>query len=116
MAFLHPTVELNQCNQRLSVFRAYPLVLFILCVCVCASCQIHKPITISTSPFRRGTHWRQTVFYLSEQLTVERGERIEGQIACEPNKKNPRDLNITIRYSFDGKHMKAQSSRLYNMR
>lgn len=52
----------------------------------------HKPIRFSTSPCSRVTHWKQTVFYLEDTLTVCEGEEITGLIACKPNEKNPRDL------------------------
>jgi hypothetical protein len=32
----------------------------------------HKPIHFSTSPTARSTHWKQTVFYLHDTLTVSR--------------------------------------------
>ena len=34
------------------------------------------------------THWKQTVFYLEDYLTVRRGEEITGSIALQPNEKN----------------------------
>ena len=66
----------------------------------------HKPIRFSTGPHTKYTHWKQTVFYLREVLTVEEGEQIEGQLTNKPNSKNKRDLDIGISYRFqpeDGK-------------
>jgi protein arginine N-methyltransferase 1 len=36
---------------------------------------LHKPVSFSTGPAARTTHWKQTVFYLEDTLTVrpERG-------------------------------------------
>lgn len=34
------------------------------------------------------THWKQTVFYLEDYLTVRRGEEITGTVAMKPNEKN----------------------------
>lgn len=34
------------------------------------------------------THWKQTVFYLEDYLTVRRGEEITGSVAMKPNEKN----------------------------
>lgn len=61
----------------------------------------HKPIRFSTGPHTKYTHWKQTVFYLREVLTVEAGERISGFLSNKPNDKNKRDLDIKIDYSFD---------------
>ena len=61
----------------------------------------HKPIRFSTGPHTRYTHWKQTVFYLREVLTVEQGERIEGSLVNRPNEKNKRDLDIRIEYRLN---------------
>lgn len=76
----------------------------------CAFTQVHKPIAFSTSPFATYTHWKQTVFYLQEALTVCNGEEIVGHIKCARNPKNPRDLDIAIDTSFQGKCMPAHSA------
>lgn len=34
------------------------------------------------------THWKQTVFYLEDYLTVRRGEELYGTISMKPNAKN----------------------------
>src|SRR5579875_3755184 len=36
--------------------------------------KCHKPIKFSTGPHTKYTHWKQTVFYLHDVLTVEEGE------------------------------------------
>mmetsp|Transcript_31569 Transcript_31569/g.32142 ORF Transcript_31569/g.32142 Transcript_31569/m.32142 type:complete len:399 (+) Transcript_31569:117-1313(+) len=79
--------------------------------------QIHKPLILSTSPHSKYTHWKQTVFYLSDSLTVSQGEIIEGRILCAPNNKNPRDLDITIQHRFSGKNCEPISrSQEYRIR
>jgi protein arginine N-methyltransferase 1 len=70
----------------------------------CAFTQVHKPIGFSTAPFCRYTHWKQTIFYLEDNLVVCKGEEIEGTISCKPNKKNPRDLDIGVSLDFQGEH------------
>lgn len=42
----------------------------------------------STAPDAASTHWKQTVFYLEDYLTVKKGEEIFGSIAVRPNEKN----------------------------
>ena len=61
----------------------------------------HKPIRFSTGPHTKYTHWKQTVFYLREVLTVEQGEQIQGVLRNKPNDKNKRDLDIKISYRLD---------------
>ncbi|KAI9500480.1 S-adenosyl-L-methionine-dependent methyltransferase [Coemansia spiralis] len=63
----------------------------------------HKPIYFSTGPFAKYTHWKQAVFYTQNTLTVCKGDTIKGRIGCAPNAENPRDLDITIDYSMEGK-------------
>lgn len=61
----------------------------------------HKPIRFSTGPHTKYTHWKQTVFYLREVLTVEEGEQIKGVLENKPNEKNKRDLDIKISYRLE---------------
>ena len=58
----------------------------------------HKPVRFSTGPHTKYTHWKQTVFYLKDVLTVEAGEQIKGELTCAPNDDNRRDLDIALTY------------------
>ncbi len=82
----------------------------------CAFTQVHKPIGFSTSPFCRYTHWKQTLFYFEDNLTICDGETIKGQIACKPNKKNPRDLDISLSLNFHGIHSKVDKQMDFRLR
>lgn len=42
----------------------------------------------SVAPDSPYTHWKQTVFYLEEYLTVKKGEEIVGTITMKPNENN----------------------------
>jgi type I protein arginine methyltransferase len=61
----------------------------------------HKPIRFSTGPHTKYTHWKQTVFYLRDVLTVQQGEKISGVLSNKPNDKNRRDLDIKIHYKLE---------------
>jgi protein arginine N-methyltransferase 1 len=61
----------------------------------------HKPIRFSTGPHTKYTHWKQTVFYLREVLTVQQGEQIKGVLENKPNEKNKRDLDVKISYKLE---------------
>jgi type I protein arginine methyltransferase len=68
----------------------------------------HKPIRFSTGPHTKYTHWKQTVFYLREVLTVEEGETVQGFLSNKPNSKNRRDLDIKIDYELEtGDHTRS---------
>ena len=77
----------------------------------------HKPIKFSTGPHARYTHWKQTVFYLREVLTVEEGEQVRGVLESKPNEKKKRDLDIKISYHLetDDAIREAQGSCDYKM-
>lgn len=77
----------------------------------------HKPIRFSTGPHTKYTHWKQTVFYLNEVLTVQQGEKIECSLHNRPNDKNKRDLDIKLEYRLvtDDPKRAAEGSRSYKM-
>ncbi|UKZ73292.1 type I protein arginine N-methyltransferase Rmt1 [Trichoderma virens FT-333] len=60
----------------------------------------HKPIRFSTGPHTKYTHWKQTVFYIEDVLTVQNGEEVQCKLDVKPNDKNRRDLDIEIDYAF----------------
>lgn len=70
----------------------------------------HKPIRFSTGPHTKYTHWKQTVFYLKDVLTVEEGETISGVLDTRPSEKNHRDLDISISYKLDAEDMHRQAA------
>lgn len=68
----------------------------------------HKPVRFSTGPHTKYTHWKQTVFYLKDVLTVEAGESVKGVLSCKPNNDNRRDLDIVIDYEMETEDMGRQ--------
>ncbi|KAH0604441.1 uncharacterized protein H6S33_006818 [Morchella sextelata] len=77
----------------------------------------HKPIRFSTGPHAKYTHWKQTVFYLQEILTVNRGETIVGHISSKPTERNRRDLDVKIDYKLEAEdpHRSTGGSCEYKM-
>ncbi|GFY98434.1 arginine methyltransferase 11 [Actinidia rufa] len=65
--------------------------------------RCHKLTGFSTGPRSRATHWKQTVLYLEDVLTVCEGEALVGSMTVTQNKKNPRDVDIMIKYSLSGR-------------
>lgn len=75
-----------------------------------------KKVGFTTGPNSRSTHWKQTVLYLDRALPMEQDESLEGVLACRPNKKNHRDLDIAVEYKFDGKHTQVDRILRYRLR
>ncbi|ELK02584.1 Protein arginine N-methyltransferase 8 [Pteropus alecto] len=78
--------------------------------------KCHKKMGFSTAPDAPYTHWKQTVFYLEDYLTVRRGEELYGTISMKPNAKNVRDLDFTVDLDFKGQLCEISVSNDYKMR
>eukprot|EP00246_Nothoceros_aenigmaticus_P009630 TRINITY_DN252_c0_g1_i1.p1 TRINITY_DN252_c0_g1~~TRINITY_DN252_c0_g1_i1.p1 ORF type:complete len:386 (+),score=66.28 TRINITY_DN252_c0_g1_i1:257-1414(+) len=78
--------------------------------------KCHKPTSFSTGPKSRPTHWKQTVMYLEDVITICEGEAITGTLSVSPNAKNPRDLDIVLVYSFVGKRCRVSREQHFRMR
>lgn len=61
-------------------------------------------IRFFTGPKNQYTHWKQTVFYLNEMLTISKDETVKGHIRVKRMAGNPRDLDIVINTTFNGKN------------
>lgn len=61
----------------------------------------HKTIRFSTGPHTKYTHWKQTVFYFKDVLTVQNGENIQCNLMFRPNSKNRRDLDVKLDYLLE---------------
>ncbi|KAL9057179.1 MAG: hypothetical protein Q9162_002507 [Coniocarpon cinnabarinum] len=70
----------------------------------------HKPIRFSTGPHTKYTHWKQTVFYLTDELIVKHGETITGALSSRPSSENRRELDIAIQWRLDTEDPHRQSS------
>jgi protein arginine N-methyltransferase 1 len=75
----------------------------------------HKPITFSTGPHAKYTHWKQAVFYFKETLTVDHGDVITGKIKCFPGKLNPRELDIQIAFQCENQYGNVKEVEDYHM-
>ncbi|CAG0880576.1 unnamed protein product [Cyprideis torosa] len=53
-------------------------------------------VCLSTSPLTTPTHWKQTVFYCPEPISVQAGQVLAGEISCNPEKSNRRLLTVSI--------------------
>jgi len=78
--------------------------------------NLKNPQTLSTSPFNKSTHWKQTVFYSERDLTVFRGDIIHGSIANRKSLTNFRELDIKISYHIDNDANKKDFVNMYKLR
>lgn len=60
--------------------------------CLFSVTLMTKILFLILGPESPYTHWKQTVFYLDDYLTVKTGEEIFGTISMKPNVKN----NVSI--------------------
>lgn len=62
----------------------------------------------STSPYDIPTHWKQTVFFLKDPITVQKDDFVKGHLKCRKNKKDTRALDITLSIYVDDKEVYNQ--------
>jgi protein arginine N-methyltransferase 1 len=77
--------------------------------------KCHKRTVITTGPRSKYTHWKQTVFYFNDCLTVQKGEELHGMFTLKQNGKNKRDLDFQITCNFNGALHQANMSQDYHM-
>ena len=63
--------------------------------------KVKNKVILPTGPLDETTHWKQTVFYIEDDVYVRKGEKLWGNIAVIKDKKNFRFINIKISYHFD---------------
>ncbi|ESO97535.1 hypothetical protein LOTGIDRAFT_177209 [Lottia gigantea] len=79
--------------------------------------KCHKRTGFSTAPEAPYTHWKQTVFYLGDNdLTIKKGEELNGTFSMKPNKQNNRDLDFQLELDFKGELSEMSESLRYKMR
>ncbi|XP_040383767.1 probable protein arginine N-methyltransferase 1 isoform X1 [Oryza brachyantha] len=78
--------------------------------------KCHKMMGFSTGPRSKATHWKQTVLYLEDVITICEGETLTGSMTVTPNKKNPRDIDIKLKYTLNGHRCQVSRTQHYKMR
>ena len=61
-----------------------------------------KVVSFSTGPASVPTHWKQTMFFLREPLSVAEGTVVEGTFKCRKSADNSRELDVEIHYAMRG--------------
>ncbi|KAI6213308.1 CRE-PRMT-1 protein [Aphelenchoides besseyi] len=75
----------------------------------------HKRLGFSTSPDSRYTHWKQTVFYLRDYVTIKKDEVLTGNFVMKPNQRNNRDMDFEISVKFNGDLCQFEEENTYIM-
>lgn len=70
-------------------------------------------LSISTSPYYKETRWKQTIFYIKDNLYCRKDESIQGKFSCI--RKTDKELNITVNIEFNGELSKLKSTHYYRM-
>jgi protein arginine N-methyltransferase 1 len=78
--------------------------------------KTHNKVSFGTGPKDKYTHWKQTVFYLEEEMVGNEGDVVQGTISVKRNGKNPRDIDIAITCSKDGKNPREERTQQYRLR
>lgn len=58
--------------------------------------DLDNPIHFTTGPHSSPTHWKQTVFSLTEPISITEGEVLNGKLICRRHIKDVRGLIVTI--------------------
>lgn len=65
--------------------------------------NLDNPVTLTTSPHSKYTHWKQSVLYLEKPLRVHMGEVVYGSLAVRQDRTNFRELNIKMSFHLEPK-------------
>jgi len=71
---------------------------------------------INTAPGAGYTHWKQTVFYFPDYLTVKQNEIVEGKFSLKVDLENPKKLTFAIDFEFNGQLSSLKSTNEYFMK
>ena len=63
--------------------------------------KLPNQVVLKTGPFDEPTHWKQTIFYIEDDVKVEKGEKLKGCICAVKDKWNFRFIDVKISYHFE---------------
>jgi protein arginine N-methyltransferase 1 len=78
--------------------------------------NLENPVMLSTSPFKKSTHWKQTVLYLEHDLQCQKGDVLSGSIAVRKSASNFREMDIKVSYHINTDHIKRDFTNMYKLR
>jgi hypothetical protein len=77
--------------------------------------DLKNPTWLSTSPFKKYTHWKQTTFYADSGSKVERDDVIYGSVCGRQSKANHRELDVKMSYHIENRKTETHQVCLYKM-
>ena len=78
--------------------------------------NLSNPVNLSTSPFKKYTHWKQVVFYMDKDIDVREGDVLRGSIACRKSKANFRELDVKISYHYNSGNQSKNFVDMYKIK
>jgi protein arginine N-methyltransferase 1 len=74
-------------------------------------------VKFNTSPFNQSTSWKQCIFYLDEELQVEKGDILNGSFAFRNSLENEYHLDFKISFHLFRKNVNIYNKiKLYKLR
>jgi hypothetical protein len=70
-------------------------------------------VALSTSPKAERTHWQQTILCLPDDVDMQKGEVLRGELRCSKNPLQQRWLDISVQFVFKGFRGKRSADQLY---
>ena len=110
------TQDLDFSSQYEVTFTRNDVFSGLICWFDCTFSKLTKQKELSTSPYTKGTHWKQTTFYAEKDITVSRGDVLKGSIAVRKSKTNFRELDVKISYNLKGYCSDNSFYQLYKIR
>jgi len=77
--------------------------------------SLENKVNFSTAPYSEDTHWKQTIFYLTNDLFVSKGEVIKGSFALKRNTKNYRALDLKMSVHQNSKNGVKSYNQLFQI-
>lgn len=77
-----------------------------------------KTEVLSTSPYAKYTHWKNTVFYLDTVFRVNKGDRVQGHFGLNKHRLNPRYIDVVIQAKltdYKGSVLRNPVNKLFEM-
>ena len=82
----------------------------------CEFADLQNPQLLSTTPFERSTHWKQSVLYTEFDLQVKEGDQIWGSISVSKSRSNFRELDIKMSCHVNTDRIKRDFVNMFKFR